>query len=220
MEAFPEGSLNNSLGGSGPLNPRPDHATFMGNNDGEAFRDFASSAVTKPYRYGEDGALFDPKSHGVIHGDESIGLGTTTFLAGTPAARTAIQRAEQEKAEEKIEGMQRKKSLAHRIRGINNRASHYGSSLIRSAESPVSAPISEERNPFDEFRPGDDGLVKVNATSSPGGDEDFSAQRRVERRATTESFEESNPKSGLISRMKSLKGSRKPSQGVPLPGPE
>jgi hypothetical protein len=33
MQAFPEGSLNNTIGGSGPLNARPDHATFMGQQD-------------------------------------------------------------------------------------------------------------------------------------------------------------------------------------------
>ena len=38
MQAFPEGSLNNVLGGSGPFNKRPDHATFMGNADDEAFK--------------------------------------------------------------------------------------------------------------------------------------------------------------------------------------
>ncbi|TQV93383.1 hypothetical protein V2A60_010203 [Cordyceps javanica] len=94
MQAFPKDSLNNSIGGSGPLNSQADHSTFMGQT-AEAFRDYAAGARAK------NAAIFNPVSRGdVIHGDESHGLGTSTFLEGTPAARAAIARHQAEEAQE------------------------------------------------------------------------------------------------------------------------
>lgn len=240
MQAFPEGSLNNSLGGSGPLNSRADHNTFMGNNDDEAFRDYSTGAVARSYQGGQEGAVFDPKSQGeVIHGDESIGLGTSTFLQGAPAARTAIEKAEQDKAEQMVtDGLQRKKSLAHRIRNMKQGGGYSGPAGGRferhssyrhdryDRQDLASAPISEDRgeiNPFDEFRPGNDEL-NFSKPTSPGNskDEGFSVPKIMERRPTTESFDDANAKpAGFISRMKSLKGStrRRPSDTPqPLPG--
>jgi hypothetical protein len=231
MQAFPEGSLNNTLGGSGPLNARADHASFLGNGDAEAFRDYSTGAVAKSYREDQEGAVFDAKSQGeVIHGDESIGLGTSTFLQGTPAARTAIQKAEQDKADQVMtDGLQRKKSLAHRLRNMKQSGGYTGPPGGRFERSAggyrhgdmASAPISEERDPFDEYRPGGDELDFGKPSSPPVGDEGFSVPKGMERRATTDSFED-GAKPGFISRMKSLKGNRRrPSdvQHQTLPGP-
>ncbi|PTB61640.1 Pal1-domain-containing protein [Trichoderma citrinoviride] len=115
MQAFPEGSLNNTLGGSGPLNAQADHSTFMGHGNDEAFRDFATSGKSKSSK---EPVIFDPQARApLVHGDESHGLGTSTFLEGTPAARSAIVRRQAEQAQEMAEGgLQRKKSLAQRIR--------------------------------------------------------------------------------------------------------
>src|SRR3954466_10148717 len=99
MQAFPKDSLNNSIGGSGPVNTRPDHKTFMGNGEEEAFKDYNQGSLVKNgFKYSNSElAVFDPMSRGsILHGDESLGLGTSTFLEGTPAARTAIQRRQQE----------------------------------------------------------------------------------------------------------------------------
>ena len=224
MLAFPEGSLNNSLGGAGPLNPRANHSTFMGDNDDDAFRDYSTSAVAKSYRNSPDDAVFDPKSKGeIIHGDETIGLGTSTFLAGTPAARTAIQKAEQERIEDMADGLQRKKSLAQRIRGINRGgggSGRYDRTAAYRNTDLASAPISEEdHNPFDEYRAGDDHIdLAKKPMSSPQIEEVGAVPRRLERRATTESMEGGSGSGGgsggtFISRMKSLKGSnrRRPS---------
>ncbi|RFU80873.1 hypothetical protein TARUN_1349 [Trichoderma arundinaceum] len=113
MQAFPEGSLNNTLGGSGPLNAQADHSAFMGHGNDEAFRDYAASGKSK-----KEPIIFDAQARGsLVHGDESHGLGTSTFLEGTPAARSAIVRRQVEQAQEIAEGgLQRKKSLAQRIR--------------------------------------------------------------------------------------------------------
>ena len=96
MQAFPKDSLNNVIGGSGPVNARPDHATFMGNADDEAFKDYSTGAA--PEKIGSSGGavamgVFDPLSRGsVLHGDETLGLGTSTFLEGAPAARSPAGR--------------------------------------------------------------------------------------------------------------------------------
>ncbi|KAL1846018.1 hypothetical protein VTK73DRAFT_383 [Phialemonium thermophilum] len=242
MQAFPKDSLNNAIGGSGPLQDRPDHALFMGNADKEAFEDYSSGAKPRSGSKG-DVPVFDPTSRGeILHGDVTLGLGTSTFLEGTPAARTAIQRREEERATDGDGGLQRKKSLAQRIRNINraprdfqpsgrltNPENAYG--RRRSPSDTNSTPGSmpnpgSERNPFfQEFDTGKrseenftlgrgDGNGEVRTVSSP---------RRgsgLERRATSDSAtspDDGQPKqgSGLLARVKSLKSGRRPRPGPP-----
>ncbi|KAK4240129.1 Pal1 cell morphology protein-domain-containing protein [Achaetomium macrosporum] len=243
MQAFPEGSLNNTIGGAGPLNARPDHATFLGQHDDEAFVEWSRGGKDRNGA-NKEVPIFDPRSRGaVLHGDESLGLGTSTFLEGTPAARTVIQKHEEERAAEVMnEGLQRKKSLAHRIRNMNrggrdfqpsgrltNPEGAYGSRRSPSGGGPASTPLSE-RNPFfSEFGPGkgeDDFTVrktdtngsKASPTSPRGGP-------GLERRSTTDATggDEAQPKvSGILGRMKSLKGRRQrpgPAAGEPDAGP-
>ncbi|KAF6222589.1 hypothetical protein HO133_000635 [Letharia lupina] len=148
MQAFAKDSANNTIGGSGPVHKEINFAQFHGRGD-EGFTDFATSGAVKPpaesgiefesyagssaplrrgpgVRPGVDRtssfnptARFDP-----VHGEESLGLGTSTFLEGAPAARTAIQRRDSEN--DQIPGMGnggglgRKRSLAQKIRGISN----------------------------------------------------------------------------------------------------
>lgn len=229
MEAFPEGSLNNSLGGAGPLNPRPDHATFMGQHDQEAYIDWQIKDKNVPSK--SELPVFDPTSRGsAVHGDESLGLGSSTFLEGTPAARTAIQQRQDELAQElTTNGLARKKSLAHRIRNINKGNSRerefqslgrLNSTDYNYARSPpadggrtsnsMQTPNSE-RNPFfSEYGQG------------KGGEEGFSVRRtdnqsprgNLERRATTDAAmtleeQQQQKPTGLLGRMKSLKGGRR-----------
>ncbi|PFH62983.1 hypothetical protein XA68_10734 [Ophiocordyceps unilateralis] len=214
MQAFPKDSLNNSLGGAGPLNRNPDHAVFMGNGTDEAFRDYAGGMKNKygyshPVASNGETAIFDPVARGVVvHGDESHGLGTSTFLEGTPAARTAIARREAEQAQEVVEGgLQRKKSLAQRIRHINKgqrdfapsgRMTNPEATLARaSPEGSASAGIGgSDANPFfAEF--GDETLsVKPRDTGSPP-------------RVATSPTDEGGKPSGILGRMKSLKGGKR-----------
>lgn len=246
MQAFPEGSLNNTLGGAGPLNARPDHATFLGHHGDEAFQEWSAGGKDQPPppRKGET-PVFDPLSRGnVLHGDESLGLGTSTFLEGTPAARTAIQKREEERAAEvQTEGLQRKKSLAHRIRNINrgprdlqntgrltNPDGSYGSRHSPSGNGPASATLAggSERNPFfsdygSENRAEEgfsvrkmdsNGGPRVSPTSPKGG---YGLERRSTTDATGGDEGQGQPKSGggILGRMKSLKGGRRqrPGQG-------
>ncbi|ORY12495.1 Pal1 cell morphology protein-domain-containing protein [Clohesyomyces aquaticus] len=186
MEAFPVGSANNALGGSGPVNKNIDLETFHGRGT-EGFTDFATSGATEFKKRPElEGRAisFNPKDRGdIIHGEESYGLGTSTFLEGAPASRTAMQRRESENEASALAngGIGRKKSIAQRIRGISQprRGFGEGNPRITSPESryrqgqntPGSPPQAQsaggvakanEMNPFfDEY---DEAYEKKGAT--------------------------------------------------------
>lgn len=209
-----------SLGGAGPLNPRADHATFMGNANDEAFSDYGISVAPPTKR---DVAMFDPHLRtSVIHGDETVGLGTSTFLEGTPAAKAAVEKAEQENAMNQQDGgLQRKKSLAQRIRGINRPPRDYGPSgritnpegayyRDRPSAGSLSSPRGENNPFFAEYEPTKDGEEQISVRKMSGsGPASPPFPGGLERRATTDAlggFEQPKQKTGLIGRMKSLKG--------------
>ena len=111
---------------------------------------------------------FDPVARvDPVHGDETLGLGSSTFLDGAPASRKAIlqqltesQQAEQAKPD--AAGLGRKKSLSHKIRGIaagrprfnadgtRRRGSDEAANLeIRgSPTTPIVGRKKNENNPF------------------------------------------------------------------------
>lgn len=146
MQAFAKDSANNTMGGSGPVHKDIDYNQFHGRG-AEGFTDFSTSGAGNPLaepiafepyagssapvrvgpgvRPGVDRtSSFNPTARvDQVHGEESMGLGTSTFLEGAPAARTAIQSRESES--DQIPGMNggglgRKRSLAQKIRGISN----------------------------------------------------------------------------------------------------
>ena len=134
MAAFPKDSANNSMGGSGPVNKNIDLAQYHGHQP-DSFRDFNAAAGrsdTRPMgdlrmgmgyrgdaRPGADrvSAFNATANVDPVHGDESLGLGTSTFLEGAPAARAAMERRESEDDVNAAVGLSRKKSLAQRFRG-------------------------------------------------------------------------------------------------------
>lgn len=162
MQAFPEGSLNNSLRG-GPVNAKPDHSTLLMQNSGpEAFGDYsrggAKAAHYEGYGPSKPTANVQSAASKVepVHGEESMGLGTSTFLDGAPASRAAIQKSAKEEAEKQEAamagsggGLGRKKSIAQKIRGISNanRREYPGAQpQYRSAE-PYYSPTSPRYTP-------------------------------------------------------------------------
>ena len=227
MQAFPKDSLNNSLGGAGPLNQQADHSTFLGQGNDEAFRDYAYGSA-KPKA---DAPIFNPIARGdIIHGDESVGLGTSTFLEGTPAARTAIQRTRQEQAQEDLNGgLQRKKSLAQRIRGMNRGPRDYpGRTSTPDAYGSKDAASASptENNPFfaEYGNKGEEGFTvrgrdgAMSPNSPPRRGSGAALERRVTADGALPSEEPAKP-SGFLGRMKSLKGGpRRPSRTAdPVP---
>ncbi|MCJ1284099.1 hypothetical protein MMC26_003430 [Xylographa opegraphella] len=134
MQAFPKDSTNNIIGGSGPVNKNINLAQFHGHgadassefstagSSAPAFEPYAgaSAPIRGDARPGVDRtSSFVPAGAEVIHSDLTLGLGTSTFLEGAPAARKAIERRESD-GEFAGSGLSRKKSIAQKIRGISN----------------------------------------------------------------------------------------------------
>lgn len=150
VHAFPADSANNALSGFGPVNLKADHSHLFGNRDPEAFHDFTasgrrdSSPGTIDVRpSGLRAQSFDPKAAETIHGDETVGLGTSTFLDGAPASKVAMERTMSETMDDRPRssnggigsgggGLQRKKSLAQKIRSISQNRTNMGDGPISS----------------------------------------------------------------------------------------
>lgn len=147
MQAFPANSANNAIGGSGPVNKNIDLEKFHGRG-AEGFTDFATSGADNYDGYGKKrpslegrSLSFNPKDRvEPIHGEETFGLGTSTFLEGAPASRTAIQRRESENEAAALQNasLGRKKSIAQRIRGISQPRRGFGPEFAPRITSPES----------------------------------------------------------------------------------
>lgn len=180
MQAFPIDSANNIIGGSGPLNKDIDLAQFHGRG-AEGFTDYSASGAApsavetfESYAGASAPVRAGPGSHpGIdrtpnfnptarvepVHGDESMGLGTSTFLEGAPASRTAIQRRESESDQAGGVfgggggGLGRKKSLVQKIRGMSNTNRGAGTAIRvtspdRSQEGPKGPVALHDGHPF------------------------------------------------------------------------
>lgn len=227
---------------------RPDHATFLGHNDDEAFKDYArgGTSYSSYESYGNSASRSSKHTEPVvvsalqrvepIHGDESLGLGTSTFLEGTPASRNAIQRRESESAAPEAGGLQRKKSLAQKIRGIsNNKRDMVPSARITIPDganttttpdlpTPGSRMNGNEKNPFFKEPEANEEILDTKkdsnkeefvATAEPDGRPRAPSSprrgfgERLERRATADGTGEEVPKTGgFLSRVRSLKGKK------------
>jgi len=146
MQAFAKDSANMAIGGSGPVNKDLNFAQFHGRG-AEGFTDYSTSGAKplqdpiafEPYAGSnipvraapglqgnvDRASSFNPTARvHKIHGEESMGLGTTTHLEGAPAARAAIVRrgseTDQVPGPGNAGGLGRKRSLAQKIRGISN----------------------------------------------------------------------------------------------------
>lgn len=220
MQAFPKDSKNMALGGAGPVNSTLNLELIHGHTS-EGYLDYSATASSRK------GDTFDAARSEVIHGSESMGLGTSTFLEGTPASRTAIQRRESESENQPNGGLQRTKSLASKFKGINRA----GTVRVHSPESPASAGPSyssnrgTERNPY--FQDYDESYerkgVKIDETVIPRRARASSSPRRMaglERKTTNGSIgtdENRQNGGGFMNRMKSLRRPRpeRPERRVP-----
>ncbi|KAF5116018.1 hypothetical protein DV454_001948 [Geotrichum candidum] len=183
VAAFPIDGPNNTVTGVDPNRDRyTSENQIMGRSEGEAFQDFSM-----PLRGGAGGSLgrshdgasmFDSTlKEKPVHGDTSLGLGSSTFLNGAPASKIATDKFNQEQQQ----GLSRKKSLAQRFRGGNGQ----GPSVSR--DTKIGTAVST---------PGG-GMGRTESPTSPTGDY-LSGE--------TSSPEQPQPKSnGLLRRVKSLK---------------
>lgn len=142
--AFAKDSSAMTMAAGPPVQP-----VYFGDhiNNPESFSDFGGSSVKTRPDAGLRTASFDPASHtDPIHGYESVGLGTSTFLEGAPASRSAMlartvsdngskqesrPRATSEYASGA--GLGRKKSVLQKIRGAyRDRAAEVSEPVIQS----------------------------------------------------------------------------------------
>ena len=232
-----------ALGGSGPNNSNIDLAQFHGQGE-EGYNDYSTSAVVDEYGDGikrpnvtTRSASFHPITRvEPLHGEESMGLGTSTFLEGAPASKAALQRRESDFDEVQSGsggGLGRKKSLAMKIRGISNNrvvtgggrttSPDFGERRVRTPTSPLRSSQSvQDNNPFfkDYDREYDKkGAQIVFAEEKAGRTRAPSSPKQrglgLERKTTSESAGE-EPKTaggGFLSRVRSLKGGPRKARG-------
>ncbi|KAI0607678.1 membrane associated protein pal1 [Pyrenophora tritici-repentis] len=228
MEAFPVGSANNSLGGSGPLNTKIDLDRIHGRG-AEGFTDFAVAAESDWKKATPPTAEFSAKGRDdIVHGEQSHGLGTSTFLEGAPASRKAIEEESEAQRQKSLAegGLGRKKSIAQRFRGISQPRRYGDNPRIQSPEArygagspsgPYSAGVlsqskATEPNPFfgsDEYEKAYDAKsATIRTTEANGGSPPRGAN--LQRSITTDSAGsptgEGKPSGGFLNRVKSLKG--------------
>ena len=237
MQAFPKDSANMALGGSGPNNSNIDLNLFHGRTE-QGYNDFAASAASDPRR--SENPNFDPTARiEPIHGAESMGLGTSTFLEGAPASKADIHR--RGSGHEALNvgggpsagGLQRKKSLAQRLRGMNKPSngrvvspeSSY-TPAVPTSSGHIGTIRANEKNPF--FQDYDDAWEKkgaqinmseeargtggARARSSSSPKQPTGLERRFTNERSYTGFEEGKPSGGggggFINRMKSLRKPR------------
>ncbi|KAF2850158.1 Pal1-domain-containing protein [Plenodomus tracheiphilus IPT5] len=237
MEAFPAGSANNSLGGSGPLNSKIDLDRIHGRG-AEGFTDFGGveNEWKKPSVPQIEFSAKDRED--VLHGEQTHGLGTSTFLDGAPASRKAIEQDyEAHRAKQLADnGLGRKKSIAQRFRGISQPRNprfgdgapritspnpRYGATSPDGPNGPYSAGAlsqskATERNPFfsdehDKAFEAKGATIKANEAEAEGSSSP--GRNGLTRAITTESIgsptAEGKPSGGFLNRVKSLKGGRR-----------
>ncbi|KAJ5651848.1 hypothetical protein N7507_009274 [Penicillium longicatenatum] len=230
MQAFPKNSTNMALGGSGPVNPNIDLNLFHGRME-EGYNDYNSGLNRNPETVQIDAkTTLEP-----IHGAQTMGLGTSTFLDGAPASRSAIARRESANEAQFAQngGLQRKKSLAQRLRGKSGtgRIAPPGGRVGSPTEQGLSPPQlgsshsassrANERNPFFQEDPDEEwdkkgsriaearleGNGRLRSSSSP------KQPTGLERKTTSDRAYEDQQKlnaggGGFLNRMKSLRKPR------------
>ncbi|KAF8418823.1 Pal1 cell morphology protein-domain-containing protein [Tirmania nivea] len=237
MEAFPADSANQSLTGFGPMPEKGDHSKVYGNRDAEAYNDFSMSAgrhgssddvLKKPGNLRS--TSFDPVARvEPVHGDETLGLGSSTFLDGAPASKKAIlqqiEEAQQAEALGEKGGLGRKKSLSHKLPGFSRSKGRFTAdttSRRRGSEDGVPPPDTRfspttpstvprkksENNPFlgDYDAAYDRKGESIGTDSGMGKDRAPSSPKRVSAIPPPQSSEGGG---GLMKRVRSLSKSKK-----------
>lgn len=162
-----------ALGGGGPVNSRLDLDKFHGRGE-EGFADY--SATSKPDNPAVDPVMqrakmdrqmsFNPHDRvEQVHGPETFGLGTSTFLDGAPASKRALEARESEEqslAQQNAAnggGLARKKSLAQRFRGISQPrrrgTDEYGNG------PRITSPDARYNNDNGDYSPPNDGSMSA-----------------------------------------------------------
>lgn len=224
--AFAKDSTAMTMAAGPPIQP-----VYFGDhvNNTESFADYGNVAQKTRPTIGVRTASFDPSSNvDPIHGYESVGLGTTTFLEGAPASRSAMlartvsdngsrnelrPRATSDYASNS--GLGRKKSVLQKIRGAYRERANETS--YEQSSSPPSSPYKPQTDGQEYFDDRKD--LTVDRPVRPSD-----KQRSLSNNGRTEQLlripsgnndeGSSSAANGLIKRVKSLRvTSKKRSEG-------
>lgn len=233
MQAFPKDSINMQLGGSGPLNKKLNVDQYHGMGQ-EAHVDYNEAAVGDDYSdyyrrpQVDRSTSFNPTARiEPVHGSETIGLGTSTFLEGAPASKAAIQRRESENEAAQLanaSGLSRTKSLAQRIKAVRPKISESGRVIspepVGTPNSPLGTGKSEQNNPNPFFKDYDKDYEKKGTQIAFAEEQQIGRARApssprhgpgLERKLTADSVgDEAKKGASFLSRVKSLKGRTRP----------
>lgn len=155
VAAFPADGPNNTLKGVNyQIGNQKTEDRIMGRMENEAFKEFSNGVQQhqqqtqqlkkQNHQYNDSQFLhdsgFDPtiKSN-PVHGNTTLGLGTSTFLDGAPAPK-AVETKPKEKAQPGSQQITRKKSLVQRLRG-NSYSNGSSSSTEKVRERAAVTPM-------------------------------------------------------------------------------
>ncbi len=158
--AFAKDSTAMSMAAGPPIEPR-----YFGDHihDTQSFNDYGGSSLKTRPVVGIRSTSFDPTSKvDPIHGSESVGLGTSTFLEGAPASRSAMMSRTISEESSSVagnspsrpratsdyaNGLGRKKSVLQKIRGAyrdrQQEGNQSGAVIEGSSPSPPSSPAAK-----------------------------------------------------------------------------
>lgn len=209
VAAFPIDGANNSLSGVDPTRDKyATENTIMGRANEEAYLDYSKPVIGRKTKGSETIGAFDPRvNESPVHGDVTWGLGSTTFLDGTPAPRSAIKQSGEEsytvQGGGRSTGLGRKKSLVQKLRGG-----------VSGNSSTAAAPAIPSRKP-QQVSPVETDLMSITkSSSSPSIETAGWGSPKKESSLSVESKQlEQNSSGGggggLLRRVKSLKVTRR-----------
>lgn len=209
----------------------PSQPVYFGDhlNNTESFADYGNVAHKTRPTIGVRTASFDPSSNvDPIHGYESVGLGTTTFLEGAPASRSAMlartvsdngsrnelrPRATSDYASNS--GLGRKKSVLQKIRGAYRERANEANQEQNS--SPLTSPYKlngEGQEYFEDSKGSNHDRAMRLPEKLPGNSSDGRAEALNRVSSGNNDEGSSSAATGLIKRVKSLRvSSKKRSEG-------
>lgn len=186
--AFPADGANNSLTAVDPNEKYATENKVFGRSNVDEVYDYRGpvTAIARPF----DSSMKQLP----VHGDTTLGLGSSTFLDGTPASREAIVKSGEEASQGAMLG--RKKSLVAKLRGSNGP----GPAVPPKSRIVPHLPLSATSGP----------IIRTNShpVQSPSMKDSFDESIRSISSGDKESS--GGGGSGLLRRVKSLKvGSRR-----------
>lgn len=155
--AFPADGANMTLSGGDSGDKYATENRILGRGDSEAYHDYAPPVGRQGYaggklapQEGEDEFSFDTSKKAIpVHGDTTAGLGSSTFLDGTPAPRTVPP------SNGGGASLGRKKSLVQKLRGASSSPAPPAPPRNYEPIARTTSNTTDDRNPSEAVKDGD-----------------------------------------------------------------